>query len=94
MAEQRSAAMNDGEPEPKQDEHHKNNNNDDDDDGGNNKKKSSSDPDLFCCLLQPATADGDPDYIGIRRLLLRRKAEAGVLRRRVSSIWKFRFIYS
>ncbi|MED6155895.1 hypothetical protein PIB30_009671 [Stylosanthes scabra] len=87
MAEQSSAAMNDREPELKQNEHHNSNNNNNNKietnhaDGGN-KKKSSSDPDLFCCLLQPATADGDPDYIGIRRLLLHRKAEAGLLSRR------------
>lgn len=75
MAEQTTAAVNDGELEPKQNDEHHNSSNDDD------KKKKNSDPDLFCCLLQPATADGDPEYIGIRRLLLRRKAEAGVLRR-------------
>ncbi|KAK9177149.1 hypothetical protein WN944_029168 [Citrus x changshan-huyou] len=32
-------------------------------------------------MLQPATADSDPDYIGVRRLLLFRKAESGVRRR-------------
>ncbi|XP_057454703.1 uncharacterized protein LOC130746172 [Lotus japonicus] len=72
MAEQTSAAVNDGEPESRQKEHRTNNDN----------KEKSSDPELFCCLLQPATADGDPEYIGIRRLLLHRKAEAGVLRRK------------
>ncbi|XP_065866874.1 uncharacterized protein [Euphorbia lathyris] len=39
------------------------------------------DPELFSCLLQPAPADSDPEYIGIRRLLLYRKAESGVRRR-------------
>ncbi|CAL1384899.1 unnamed protein product [Linum trigynum] len=39
------------------------------------------DPEFFCCLLQPANADSDPDYLGIRRLLLHRKAESGSVRR-------------
>ncbi|RDX93996.1 WD repeat-containing protein 13, partial [Mucuna pruriens] len=72
MAEHSSTAVNDGEPEPRPNEQHH--------DDNNNEK--SSDPELFCCLLQPATADGDPEYLGIRRLLLHRKAEAGLLRRR------------
>lgn len=80
MAEHSSAAVNDGEPESQLKEHHHNNNNED------KKENKSSDPELFCCLLQPATADADPEYIGIRRLLLHRKAEAGVLRRRVRSV--------
>ncbi|KAG4987179.1 hypothetical protein JHK84_035130 [Glycine max] len=80
MAEQTSAAVNDGEPEPRQNEHHQNHNNNKSND--TDKERSTSDPELFCCLLQPATAEGDPEYIGIRRLLLSRKAEAGVLRRR------------
>ncbi|KAJ9177811.1 hypothetical protein P3X46_012983 [Hevea brasiliensis] len=46
-----------------------------------NNDKKDVDPELFSCLLQPATADSDPDYIGIRRLLLYRKAESGDLRR-------------
>lgn len=46
-------------------------------------KKKNLDPELFSCLLQPAGADADPRYVGIRRLLLHRKAESGVLRRRV-----------
>ncbi|KAK7405490.1 hypothetical protein VNO78_06834 [Psophocarpus tetragonolobus] len=80
MAEHGSAAVNDGEPEPQQNElHHQNHNNDEE---GNNNEKSASDPELFCCLLQPATPDSDPEYIGIRRLLLHRKAEDGVLRRK------------
>lgn len=80
MAEHGSAAVNDGEPELQQKEHQNNNNSNDD------KKDKSSDPELFCCLLQPVTADADPQYTGIRRLLLHRKAEAGVLRRRVRSL--------
>ncbi|XP_050234225.1 uncharacterized protein LOC126682551 [Mercurialis annua] len=44
-------------------------------------KKQVIDPELFSCLLQPVTADSDPEYIGIRRLLLHRKAESGVNRR-------------
>ncbi|PON77408.1 Guanine nucleotide-binding protein, beta subunit [Trema orientale] len=51
-------------------------------DGSIEVEKGNVDPELFSCLLQPASSDADPDYIGIRRLLLRRKAESGVLRRR------------
>ncbi|XP_047328631.1 WD repeat-containing protein 13 [Impatiens glandulifera] len=40
------------------------------------------DPELFSCMLQPLTSDSDTDYIGIRRLLLYRKANSGVLRRK------------
>lgn len=82
MAEHGTATINDGEPEPQQNEHQNNNN--------DKKKDKNSDPELFCCLLQPLTADADPQYIGIRRLLLHRKAEAGVLRRRVSSVTNIR----
>ncbi|KAK7343160.1 hypothetical protein VNO80_26123 [Phaseolus coccineus] len=80
MAEQGSAAVNDGETEPQQNEHHLLNNHNDNNEVDNNEK--SSDPELFCCLLQPVTADADPEYIGVRRLLLLRKAEAGIIRRR------------
>ncbi|XP_062175795.1 uncharacterized protein LOC133880849 [Alnus glutinosa] len=45
-------------------------------------KKDNVDRELFSCLLQPVTADSDPRYIGIRRLLLFRKAESEALRRR------------
>ncbi|XP_048492213.1 uncharacterized protein LOC104904305 isoform X2 [Beta vulgaris subsp. vulgaris] len=45
------------------------------------KKSEEIDPELFSCLLQPIVADSDLDYIGIRRLLLHRKAQSGVLRR-------------
>ncbi|CAN1255829.1 WD repeat-containing protein 13 [Linum perenne] len=61
------------------------------DSGGNNgveregeeevKKKKTVDPEFFSCLLQPSSADLDPDYVGTRRLLLRRKAESGSVRR-------------
>ncbi|KAF5745747.1 transducin family protein [Tripterygium wilfordii] len=44
-------------------------------------EKKNVDPDLFVCLLQPVSADADPQYVGIRRLLLSRKAESGVYRR-------------
>ncbi|GAB2291779.1 hypothetical protein Dimus_026032 [Dionaea muscipula] len=40
------------------------------------------DLELFSCLLQPVPADSDLNYIGIRRLLLYRKAESGVYRRK------------
>ncbi|KAL6517332.1 hypothetical protein OROMI_033033 [Orobanche minor] len=49
---------------------------------GENKEDVDSDPELFSCLLQPSPPDSDPNYIGIRRFLLYRKAEAGVLRRK------------
>ncbi|XVE93699.1 hypothetical protein REPUB_Repub01dG0216700 [Reevesia pubescens] len=43
------------------------------------KKANVKDPEIFSCLLQPATSD--PDYIGIRRFILSRKAESGFHRR-------------
>lgn len=49
----------------------------------NRKEDVESDPEFFSCLLQPSPSDSDPNYIGIRRLLLYRKAQAGVLRRKV-----------
>ncbi|TYI33863.1 hypothetical protein ES332_A04G164600v1 [Gossypium tomentosum] len=45
------------------------------------KKASMKDPETFCCLLQPGNADSSPDYIGIRRFLLARKAESSSYRR-------------
>lgn len=51
--------------------------------GDSNNKENVVDPELFSCLLQPPSADSDPDYIGIRRLLLFRKAESGICRRLV-----------
>lgn len=84
MAEQGSAAVNDGETEPQQNKHRVLNNHSDNNDVDNNDE--SLDPELFCCLLQPVTADRDPEYIGIRRLLLLRKAEAGIIHRRVCSV--------
>lgn len=47
------------------------------------KEDATSDPDFFSCLLQPSPPDSDPNYIGIRRLLLYRKAQAGLFRRKV-----------
>ncbi|KAF5947229.1 hypothetical protein HYC85_013186 [Camellia sinensis] len=46
------------------------------------KKEDLTDPEFFSCVLQPSPADSDADYIGIRRLLLHRKAQSGVLRRK------------
>ncbi|KAL3843423.1 hypothetical protein ACJIZ3_000826 [Penstemon smallii] len=46
------------------------------------KEELNSDPEFFSCLLQPSPPDSDPNYIGIRRLLLYRKAQSGVLRRK------------
>ncbi|KAL5705575.1 hypothetical protein ACHQM5_023864 [Ranunculus cassubicifolius] len=40
------------------------------------------DPELFSCLLQPITPDSDLNYVGIRRLLLHKKAQSGVDRRK------------
>ncbi|KAI7748306.1 hypothetical protein M8C21_012113, partial [Ambrosia artemisiifolia] len=49
----------------------------------NNKKKDvTEDPETFSCMLQPCPPDSDPNYIGIRRILLFRKAQSGVLRRK------------
>ncbi|CAA3017733.1 WD repeat-containing 13 [Olea europaea subsp. europaea] len=53
----------------------------------NGEKKNEDltfDPEIFSCMLQPSPADSDsdPNYIGIRRLLLYRKAQSGVLRRK------------
>ncbi|RXH99600.1 hypothetical protein DVH24_021402 [Malus domestica] len=44
-------------------------------------KEKNGDPELLICLLQPAPADSDPDYIGIRRLLLSRKPQSPFHRR-------------
>ncbi|CAL5388661.1 unnamed protein product [Camellia sinensis] len=46
------------------------------------KKDDLTDPEFFSCVLQPSPADSDADYIGIRRLLLHRRAQSGVLRRK------------
>ncbi|KAK3006764.1 hypothetical protein RJ639_016205 [Escallonia herrerae] len=48
-----------------------------------NKDDVTADPVVFSCMLQPSTSDSDPNYVGVRRLLLFRKAESGVLRRKV-----------
>lgn len=69
--------VNNGSTESNRNENNNNNNNDEE----NKDKKKNVDPELFSCLLQPVTSDSDPDYIGIRRLLLYRKAESGVRRR-------------
>lgn len=55
-----------------------------DDGSGEEKKKKHSDPELLMCLLQPCPAGSDPEYIGIRRLLLSRKSQPSINRRRVS----------
>ncbi|XP_024965195.1 WD repeat-containing protein 13-like isoform X2 [Cynara cardunculus var. scolymus] len=46
------------------------------------KKNVTEDPETFSCMLQPCPANSDPNYVGIRRLLLFGKAESGVLRRK------------
>lgn len=46
------------------------------------KKDSTANPEFFSCMLQPSPANSDPNYIAIRRFLLHRKAESGVLRRK------------
>ena len=46
-------------------------------------KRKSEDAELFTCMLQPLNSDADPDYVGIRRILLHRKASAGVVQRKV-----------
>lgn len=45
-------------------------------------KKQSKDLEFLSCMMQPKTADSDPHYIGIRRILLHRKADSGVISRR------------
>lgn len=56
----------------------------DDGSGEEKKKKKHSDPELLMCLLQPCPAGSDPEYIGVRRLLLSRKSQSSIHRRRVS----------
>nr|GMD11052.1 WD repeat-containing protein 13 [Ipomoea batatas] len=46
------------------------------------KKFVVPDPEFYSCMLQSSHSDSDPNYIGIRRLLLYRKAVSGVLRRK------------
>ncbi|XP_058110469.1 uncharacterized protein LOC131253478 [Magnolia sinica] len=46
------------------------------------KEKKETDPEFFSCFLQPSNADSDPNYIGIRRLLLYKKAQSGIDRRK------------
>ncbi|OVA08702.1 WD40 repeat [Macleaya cordata] len=46
------------------------------------KEKKIVDPEFLSCLLQPPSADSDPNYIGIRRLLLYKKVNSGVDRRK------------
>ncbi|KAJ4962580.1 hypothetical protein NE237_022519 [Protea cynaroides] len=47
-------------------------------------EKKNIDPEFFSCLLQPPgeDANADPDYVGIRRLIIYRKGEPGVDRRK------------
>lgn len=47
------------------------------------KEDVTADPEFFSCMLQPCSANSDPNYIGARRLLLSRKARSGVLQRKV-----------
>ncbi|KAL8096917.1 uncharacterized protein LOC141683190 [Apium graveolens] len=42
----------------------------------------TADPEHISCMLQPCRADSDPNYTGIRRLLLSRKPHASLLRRK------------
>lgn len=58
-----------------------------------NRKEAALDPVLFSCLLQPETPGSDPDYIGIRRILLSRKAEAGC-RGRLVTLLDLWFLFS
>ncbi|KAK9177145.1 hypothetical protein WN944_029164 [Citrus x changshan-huyou] len=80
MAEQLSSSTSTSPIEANNDNISDNNNNHKDNKNKEN-KENVIDPELFSCMLQPATADSDPDYIGVRRLLLFRKAESGVRRR-------------
>ncbi|KAJ6897391.1 hypothetical protein NC651_023301 [Populus alba x Populus x berolinensis] len=65
------------------------NENNSNNDEENKKKNKKVDPELFCCLLQPITSDFGPRYIGIRRLLLFRKARSGVHRRLAKKLGQF-----
>lgn len=56
------------------------------------KKDSTANPEFFSCMLQPSPANSDPNYIAIRRFLLHRKAESGVLRRKVHLFHAFSLI--
>ncbi|KAJ9551738.1 hypothetical protein OSB04_015783 [Centaurea solstitialis] len=42
----------------------------------------TADPEFVGCMLQPCPANSDPNYVGIRRLLLFRKAKSGLLHRK------------
>lgn len=84
MAEQQSSSTSTSPKEASSDDNNKNNKN-------MENKENVIDPELFSCMLQPATADSDPDYVGVRRLLLFRKADSGVRRRLVTS---FSFLLS
>lgn len=86
MAEQLSSSTSTSPIEANNDNISDNNNNHKDNKNKEN-KENVIDPELFSCMLQPATADSDPDYIGVRRLLLFRKAESGVRRRLVTSFF-------
>ena len=57
------------------------------------KQQKNMDRELLSCLLQPTSIGVDPDYIGMRRLLLHRKAEAAVLRRKVSIPLQLYFLF-
>ncbi|KAK1352219.1 WD repeat-containing protein 13 [Heracleum sosnowskyi] len=46
------------------------------------KKDVTADPEYCSCLLQPCRTDSDPNYTGIRRLLLSRKPHPSLLRRK------------
>nr|TKS05402.1 hypothetical protein D5086_0000134990 [Populus alba] len=65
------------------------NENNSNNDEENKKKNKKVDPELFSCLLQPITSDFGPRYIGIRRLLLFRKARSGVHRRLAKKLGQF-----
>ncbi|KAI3702537.1 hypothetical protein L6452_28277 [Arctium lappa] len=42
----------------------------------------TADPEFVGCMLQPCSANSDPNYVGIRRLLLFRKVQSGLLQRK------------
>ncbi|GKC34404.1 hypothetical protein Tco_1046788, partial [Tanacetum coccineum] len=46
------------------------------------KKDLLEDPETFSCVLQPNASSSDRNYVGIRRFLLFRKAQSGLLRRK------------
>lgn len=50
--------------------------------GSSSEEDKNVDLEFVSCLLHPTTADSDPQYVGIRRLLLHRKGQSIIARRK------------